>query len=140
MLKLNIKERPEINVSVKIQNESVNVVIQPLSKKEDVELETLHAGGNVRVKTGKKFRKNPEIELPQREYFSLNLARAKKTWKKWDIADENGKTMPCSEKNIELLFNNHYDLVVSPILERYDELLERQEADEKEEKEELEKN
>lgn len=140
MLRINIKERPEITVKVNINNDPVTVVIKPLPKNQDIALEKKYKGGQMKVQAGRKNRKNPEIALPDKDYFNLNLERAKSTWQSWDIADEAGKVLACSAKNIELIFDNFYDLIVTPILDKYDEIIEPIEQEEKAQETEKEKN
>jgi hypothetical protein len=140
MLKLNIKERPKIEVTIPVNDESLTVVIQPLPKQEDIALEKKYRGGDIKIMTGRKKSKNQEIKIPDRDYYSLNLDRAKKTWESWNLLDEGANPIECNNENIELVFSNYYDILVLPILDKYDELMDAAIKEEDEQEEEEEKN
>lgn len=117
--KIDLKSRPVYKVVVG----DLEVDIQPLNKREDVKLVESFTKGNVRVlqgssKRGFRKKEKDELLLPDVDHIGLNLERAKKTWKNWNLED-----FECNEENIELMFENYYDDLVVPVLDKFDELV-----------------
>ncbi len=117
--KIDLKSRPVYKVVVG----DLEIEIQPLNKREDVKLVESFTKGNVRVlqgssKRGFRKKEKDELLLPDVDHIGLNLARAKKTWKNWNI-----ENFECTEENIELMFENYYDDLVVPVLDKLDEMV-----------------
>ena len=111
-----------------VEYNGFEVTVQPLDKKEDIELVRRHTEGKVKVLQGQKkkgFRakEKDELLIPEVDYFALNLERAKLTWKDWNIESSVGVKEECNSTNIEALFNRYYSELAEPILERYDDIV-----------------
>ncbi len=116
---LDLKESP-VHV---VEYNGLEVKIQPLAKREDIKLVKKFTEGKVKVLQGQKkkgFRtkEKDELVVPDVDYFELNLSRAIKTWKEWNIKDSI-----CDEGNITALFNKYYSELAEPILEKLEEVI-----------------
>jgi len=94
-----------------------------LNKRDDIKLVEKHTSGKVRVlqgqrKKGFRQKEKDELQVPDVDYFQLNLERAVKSWKSWNIENQ-----PCTEENITLLFENYYSELAEPLMEKLDEVI-----------------
>jgi len=117
--KLDLAKRP----IYKVVYGKLEISIQPLNKREDVKLVEKFTKGRLRILQGEKkkgFRKKEkdELLLPDTDYIELNLERAKKTWQSWNLED-----FECNAESITLMFENHYDDIVVPIIDKLDEMI-----------------
>ncbi|MDH5559411.1 MAG: hypothetical protein OEY59_00990 [Deltaproteobacteria bacterium] len=136
MLKLNLNQVR----SYEVEQEGLKVRICPLNKKEDLELEKRFTSGRMSMERGLKKKGSDKVLFPETDYFSLNLERAKKTWKEWNLVDEKSKEVPCDPSQIELLFLNYYDEFARPILDKLDEAIFKVVKEEKDQMESERKN
>jgi len=123
------------NQIYKVEHNGLEVTIEPLNKRDDKKLTDKFTKGKVSIlqsKTKKGFRaKNEdkdEIVLPEIDYIGLNIEKAKKTWKNWNLTF-NESPIPCDGENIELLFNNYYDQYAAPILDKLEDMIDEGEEE-----------
>ena len=121
-----------------IEYEGLEVKIKPLSKREEAKLTNEHTKGKVSIlqdRQRKGFRRKEserdEIKLPDVDHVELNIAKAIRTWKEWNIQFES-KKVECDKSNIELFFNNYYDSFAVPIMDKLEEQIEHIEYDQDE--------
>jgi hypothetical protein len=117
--KLDLTSVPEH----KVEYNGLEVVVKPLNKREDIKLVEKHTSGKVRVLQGQRkkgFRKKErdELQVPDVDYFQLNLERAVKSWKSWNIEGQE-----CNESTITMLFENYYNELAEPLMEKLDEVI-----------------
>lgn len=106
---------------IKLKN-GFEVTIKPLSKSEDLKLEKEFSEGRIAMVKGKKRKDQDKILFPETDYFKLNLARAIKTWISWNLNDsDTGQDVELTKENIIVLFENFYDELALPIINKLDE-------------------
>ncbi len=73
--------------------------------------------------------------LPEVQRIELAIERAKQTWIAWESTSkdpEKQMDQPCTPENVEILFRKFYDEYASPILERFQEMLDGEEGEDEE--------
>jgi len=116
----------------KVEYNGLRVYVEPLDKLEDDLLEQKYTEGKLEIHRApqkKGFRKtgDDKLILPDVKRYELNLEKAQRTWVKWEgtskdkkkqMVDKDNKPIPCTPENIELMFKNHYNSFIDPILDK----------------------
>jgi len=121
---LDLKTVPVYTIS----HEGLEVVIQPLNKREDKKLTDQYTKGKMTIiqsrgKRGFRTQGKDEITLPDIDFVGLNTEKAVRTWKSWNLCEdkEGKKAVPCNPENIQALFERYYDKYASPIMSKLEE-------------------
>ena len=118
-MKLNLHEQQNFTASLEVpQLGSFEVEMKPLKKSEEIKLaEKYRQGRAILHGVNGTMKEGMDLSLPQTDSFALNLERAKRTWVRWNIEDQE-----LNPANLTALFEHYYDLLVLPLLEQFDSL------------------
>ncbi|MDT8445784.1 MAG: hypothetical protein RRB13_02665 [bacterium] len=124
-MKLNPNQRKRYEVVLELGEERFEVSIEPLPKSADLKLVSQHTKGRTMIHGKGKGQKESsfDMSLPETDQFTINLERAKRTWKRWNLESDEG-SVELNEANLTALFENYYDALVLPVFNRLDELIE----------------
>jgi len=116
-MKLNLNQQPNFTAKVSVPElGDFEVELCPLKKSEEIKLAEKHRQGRAMLHGVKgTMQEGMNLSLPQTDSFALNLERAKRTWVKWNLEDQE-----LSHQNLTNLFEHYYDQLALPILEQYD--------------------
>jgi len=119
-LKLNLNKQPNFTAKVQLADlGEFEVEMRPLKKSEEIKLAEKYRQGRTMLHGVKgNMKEGVNLSLPQTDSFALNLERAKRTWIRWNLEEQE-----LNDDNLTRLFEHYYDLLALPILEQLDSAL-----------------
>ncbi|MCK5606310.1 hypothetical protein KAR91_30700 [Candidatus Pacearchaeota archaeon] len=118
MFKIDLSKIEEVKVCL---DNGLVVNIQALGIREEEELRLKNTTGEPRTVIDPVTKKN-SIYMPKLNHVEFNIAFAKATWKSWELTDPEGKPLECNDENIDMFFNQHWELAKS-VLDKFDSIM-----------------